>query len=450
MSADPIVGMDIGAAAAALAAGEATPSQLLDTYLERIEALEPTLNCFITITSDLARAQARSADRRHADRRPRSVLDGIPIGLKDNIDVAGIPTTNGTGRAVVADVDARIVTGLKDAGAILVGKLNLHEAALGATTDNPHHGRTVNPHRLGYTPGGSSGGSGAAVAAGLCLAAIGSDTLGSVRLPAAYCGVVGFKPSPRHGGCQGVAPLMPELDTLGPLARTVRDAAQVWACGNAEEFDVTPARVDRIRLGRLANLEGEQLTPSTRQLYSTTAARLEALVHSAHKLRVADFEPTSVRRAALLLIEHRAYALHEPALREHPGPYSDPVHAMLAFGRDAPESKLERAREIVASVADSIPSLFDRVDVIASPTAPQPAFDFDAPVPPNQADLTAFANLAGCPAISLPCGLSGDGLPVGFQLVGAPGEDRRLLSIALAVEDAHGIRAHLRISSRPR
>ena len=224
MSADPIVGMDIGAAAAALAAGEATPSQLLDTYLERIEALEPTLNCFITITSDLARAQARSADRRHADRRPRSVLDGIPIGLKDNIDVAGIPTTNGTGRAVVADVDARIVTGLKDAGAILVGKLNLHEAALGATTDNPHHGRTVNPHRLGYTPGGSSGGSGAAVAAGLCLAAIGSDTLGSVRLPAAYCGVVGFKPSPRHGGCQGVAPLMPELDTLGPLARTVRDA----------------------------------------------------------------------------------------------------------------------------------------------------------------------------------------------------------------------------------
>ena len=194
-------------------------------FLSRAHGVGKPLNAFVALSEQSALADAKRAGERARQRRRLGVLDGIPIALKDNIDVAGMPTTNGLGGLPrMADTDAAVTQRLRRAGAIILGKLNMHEAALGGTTDNPHHGRTHNPYRMGFSPGGSSGGSGAAVAAGLCAAALGTDTAGSIRLPASYCGVVGFKPTYQRVSMQGIVPLHRRLDHVGPLTRTVADA----------------------------------------------------------------------------------------------------------------------------------------------------------------------------------------------------------------------------------
>ncbi len=210
-----------------LDAGEVDAEALTRLLLDRAEGVGRGLNCYITLCRETALAEARAAAERTAAKRRRGKLDGIPVALKDNIDVAGVPTSNGFGGAPyrIPAEDAEITRRLRAAGAVILGKLNMHEGALGATNDNPHHGRAINPHRAGHSPGGSSGGSGAAVAAGLCCAALGTDTGGSVRIPASYCGVVGLKPSYGLISTRGVVPLSYRLDHAGPLARTVADAA---------------------------------------------------------------------------------------------------------------------------------------------------------------------------------------------------------------------------------
>ena len=185
--------LDITAAGEALAAGDFSAEDLLRAYLARIEQYEAGMNCFITLLADSALGQARAADARRRTDERLSPLDGIPIALKDNIDLAGVPTTNGMVRFRTPDRDAAVTQRLRDAGAVLIGKANMHEGALGATTNNPHHGAAQNPWRPGFTPGGSSGGSAAAVSARFCAGALGTDTMGSVRLPASYCGLAGLK-----------------------------------------------------------------------------------------------------------------------------------------------------------------------------------------------------------------------------------------------------------------
>src|SRR4051794_6197510 len=213
---------------AALTARELDATALVRHVLDRIDGAGSALNAFVTVLRDPALREAEAAATRAAAGRRRSALDGIPIAIKDNIDLAGVPTGNGFGGAQpwrVPEADAEVVRRLREAGAIVVGKLGMHEGALGATNDNPHTGRVFNPHHVGFTPGGSSGGSGAAVGAGLCCAALGTDTGGSVRIPAAYCGVVGFKGSFGLASTRGVVPLSYRLDHIGPLTRTVGDAA---------------------------------------------------------------------------------------------------------------------------------------------------------------------------------------------------------------------------------
>src|SRR5271170_6107307 len=207
--------------------GALDPVALTRTCLERAENVGRPLNAFILLCRDAALGEAEAAAQRARAHRRRGPLDGMPIAIKDNIDVAGLPTSNGFGGAPwrMPTADAEVVRRLRAAGAVILGKLNMHEGALGATNDNPHWGRAINPHRAGFTPGGSSGGSGVAVAAGMCAAAPGTDTGGSVRLPAAYCGVVGLKPSYGMVSTRGVVPLSYTLDHVGPLTRTVEDAA---------------------------------------------------------------------------------------------------------------------------------------------------------------------------------------------------------------------------------
>ena len=205
-----------------IAAKELDPVDLAKVYLERAAGIGRSLNCYVALAQASAAQAAEEAAQRARRNARLGPLDGIPIGIKDNIDVAGVPTSNGFGGShAAASRDAEVVRRLRAQGAVILGKLNLQEGALGVVNDNPHHGRTHNPFREGYTPGGSSGGSAAAVAAGLCAAALGTDTGGSVRIPAAYCGQVGLKPSYGRVSTRGVVPLSLRLDHVGPLARTV-------------------------------------------------------------------------------------------------------------------------------------------------------------------------------------------------------------------------------------
>lgn len=451
MSADPTL-LDVAAAGAALAARELSAVELTRAYLARIERLQPKLNAFVAVTAELALAQARAADARRARLSP---LDGVPLALKDNLDLAGAPVTCGLAGegAPVPGEDAEAVRRLKAAGAVILGKLNMHEGALGGTTDNPHHGPTHNPWRHGYTPAGSSGGSGAACAARLAAATLGTDTMGSIRLPAAYCGVACLKPTFGLVSNHGLGLLCGPLDHVGPLARSVRDLGLLLdaiAGPRADDpFSIAPppgwcaapagpAELRGVKVGLLANFDAVELAPDVRRSFEAAVETLRGLGADIVRLEIPDYEPTRARLAGLLWSEADAAAEHE---RTAPERLSPAFRAMLDYGAKAPAGKLARAQRLVRRIGHAFRRLFEQVEIVAAPTAPQPAFSFEAPPPANQADLCAPANFAGCPALSLPCGLSADGLPIGLQLIAAPWREERLLGLALTVEAALGFRA---------
>lgn len=327
---------------------------------------------------------------------------GWRLAVKDNIEVAGMPCAAGllAWRGRVAQRDAPCVARLKAAGYHVVGKTLMDEAAFGALGDNPYFGRCHNPRRHGYTAGGSSAGSAAAVAAGLADAALGTDTLGSVRIPAAYCGVVGYIPSPGVIPTDGVVPLAPSFDRVGVLAPSVAHAAR--AAGIRPEF----------RKATLGVLD------ETRAV----AARLEA--GAIVPMQPLDWK--ALRRAALLLVEREGARV----LAEELASLSLPVRAALQFGRDADAQRVERAHRTVAALS----GWPGACDIAVLPTTPGPAFAFDAPPPEDQADYTVPANVLGLPAISVPFGTSADGLPLGMQLVARRGADALLLGVAEALE----------------
>jgi aspartyl-tRNA(Asn)/glutamyl-tRNA(Gln) amidotransferase subunit A len=337
--------------------------------------------------------------------------------------------------ARVAREDAPVVAALRAAGMHCLGKLNMHPMALGASNHNPDFGDCFNPLRAGHSPGGSSGGSGAAVAAGLCALALGTDTMGSVRIPAAYCGVVGFKPS--HGvlGLQGVVPLSRLLDHVGLLARRVEDlgAAMDWLAPTLP----ASANPGRPRLGVVRDVHALGAQAEVAEAY---AQGLRQLAHAidADWVDVALDAPLlgRARRAGLLLCEAELHGLLEPVLREQPERLPADLRAMMAYieGRSAVD--LGRALSLVGQMGEHWQHLTGEVDVLLLPTALQTAFAMDAPVPAHQADLTAPANMAGLPAISLPLPVPQGVLPVGLQMVGRRGQDRALLHLAERVEAA--------------
>jgi aspartyl-tRNA(Asn)/glutamyl-tRNA(Gln) amidotransferase subunit A len=433
-----LTALSIEAASAALAVGRIDVVDLLEAYLARIETMEPRLNCFIALTEKSARTAAEAAVGRARAGARLGPLDGIPVALKDNVDRAGVPTTNGFGRAAATmpAANAAVVANLRAAGAVLLGKLNMHEGALGGTTDNPHHGRTHNPWRQGCTPGGSSGGSGASVAGELAAAALGTDTMGSVRLPAAYCGVVGFMPSPGAIPREGLHMLCPELDRIGPLARSVADASlAAGAMAGLRSQPVAPAPT-AFKVGLLENFRLVELQQDVADAYETALSALAALGGTFGRFDLPGYEPTLARRAGLLIVEAGGWPIHADGIRRTPDAYSPEFTSMLAYGRDADPARVARARATVRDLGLGFRALLTEVDVVAAPTAPQTAFAFDAPAPVNQADLTALANFAGAPALSLPVTLSPNGLPTALQLIAAPGRDERLLAVAAAVEAA--------------
>ncbi|MGK7864989.1 amidase [Falsiroseomonas sp. E2-1-a4] len=376
-------------------------------------------------------------------------LRGLAIGIKDNVDVAGLQATAGIAafRQVVATLDAPCVRGLREAGLVILGKLAMHEGALGATTDTPGFGRCMNPLRAGFTPGGSSGGSAAAVAAGFVKLAVGTDTMGSVRIPAGYCGVVGLKPTRGLVGRSGVVPLSPALDAVGMLAATprlaglglqamvVQDLADpAWrpTPPGWQAVPDAPPRLAGLRIGLPEPALAAAMEPALRAAWIAAADRLRAAGAVVEKVAMPAWDPGAARRAGLLLLEAEAAALH-PALIDDPAAASPGFRAALAYGRDAGTVRLARAQFRLREVEASVLRALDRFDLLLMPTAPQRAFAHGTPAPVDQADFTALANFAGLPSIALPWPAEDGGLPASLQLVGRPYAEALLVGVAEAL-----------------
>lgn len=427
--ADPMIEAGVAALSSAFADGSARPDAVLERYCERIAQFNPAIRAFVDLDRDGARAAAGESARRWASGQPLSPLDGCVVGVKANIAVAGLPWTAGIGayRDRIADQDAACVQRLRRAGAIILGTLNMEEGALGAVTDNPWFGRTQNPWREGFTAGGSSGGSGAAVAAGLCAAALGTDTMGSVRIPSAYCGVFGIKP--RFGAIPeaGVTPLSPSLDHVGIHARSAEDCTLVLAA-IADPDPLAPSMTMAVLdvTGRAA------LSDDVREAFGrlVAEARTRGLVDGTLTL---DIDLGRIRRKGLLVSEVEGMAVHGPVLAERPEGFSATFSGMLRWGSDQSAEKLAAARGEIAAARVKIEDLLgDRVGLLC-PTTGGTAFAFGDPIPADQADITCLANIAGLPAVAFPMGLSQDGLPMSAQIIGRRSADILALAAVLAV-----------------
>jgi len=426
-----------------LAAGRTHPVKLTEVYLDAIKRINPELNAYVgQHPSGLVLEQAQGAEHRRRD-GVIGRLDGIPLALKDNFDVAGWPTRSGLPGSVPPAVhDAHVVARLRASGAVLLGKTNMDEGALGAITHNPHYGPTHNPHRHGYTAGGSSGGAAAAVAAGLAVAAIGSDSLGSIRIPASYCGVFALKPTQGEISARGMTPAARRLDTVGLLARSVDDLTvllQVLAGYDADDPRSRRRRValsppdwepGKLRCGLLPNLPAWGVQPEVADVFEAALAKLE---HELGECRTVDFDDwhfARARRAGLLLMEAEMLGTFAAQLADAAHPVSPPFRRMLDYAARKTAADYVDADRVLDAATLKMRRLFAQIDVLVMPTTPQGAFPLDGSVPDTQADLTSFASLAGCPAVSIPMGTLPNGLPIGMQLVGARGSDLRLLELA--------------------
>lgn len=423
----------------ALAAGRITARAAVEGYLGRIAAENSRINAYIRVLAEQARAEADASDARRNAGRMLGPLDGVPIAVKDNFDVAAVPTSGGIGhyRDAIAGSDAFVVARLRAAGMPILGKLNMHEGALGATNDNPWFGRCENPHRAGYTPGGSSGGSGAAVAAGLCPVALGTDTLGSVRVPAAYCGVSGLKPTRGAISTRGVMPLSWTLDHVGPLASSVRDLVAVNKVLVAEDREWIwsramprpPRRTKPLRIGVPRELARVSMSTDVATGFETALLRLSQQF-AVTPISLAGYDFATMRRDGLLICEVEAALHHADALASDPHGFTEAFKTMLAFGAGRPATRIAAAYRRIAEAQVAVRAAFAESDAIALPTTPQAAFAFDEDAPANQADLTALANIVGCPAACTPMGYACNGLPLSIQFVMPEFCDNDVLALA--------------------
>jgi aspartyl-tRNA(Asn)/glutamyl-tRNA(Gln) amidotransferase subunit A len=419
--------------AAQLRRREITSAEITERCLQRIDALDGRLNAFILVTADEARVQARAADdeiHRGTDRGP---LHGVPISVKDLLDVRGTPTTAASRvrEGHIADRDARLVSRLRRAGAVIIGKTNLHEFAFGTTSEESAFGAVRNPHDAGRSAGGSSGGSAVSVATGMCLASIGTDTGGSIRIPSAACGVVGLKPRFNEIDTDGVVPLAGSLDHAGPLACTVADARLIYRAlrevpDREETLSAASDERGEIALGALSDYFCELLDPEVRSAFESAVGRLRTA-----RARVAGVQISHARDIApvyMTIVYSEAAAYHAATLDRMADRYSPPVRMRLELGRYLPAEDLARALRGREVLRQEVETALAQFDALVLPTLPIPAPELGAqtvqigassePVRSLMLRNTQLFNLSGHPAISLPCGRTRAGLPCGLQLVG--------------------------------
>jgi aspartyl-tRNA(Asn)/glutamyl-tRNA(Gln) amidotransferase subunit A len=424
-----------------LAQGRVRASELCAVYLAAIARDNPRLNAYVQVDASAAEAARAACARR--DDRVLGRLDGVPISVKDNLDVAGLPTRCGL-NAIPASAqrDARVVERLRHAGAVILGKTQVPEASLEASSANPHTGDAHNPFRHGFQAGGSSGGAAVAVAAGLCVAAVGTDSLGSIRIPASYCGVYSLKPTSGEVSVRGMLPAARRLDSIGLMARGVGDLAillHVVAGYDADDPRSRQRRVDlelpdwepgKLRVGVLGDLAAFGTEPAVATVF---AGALDTIARELGNCRIVDFGDYPLRRArraAFFLIEAEILVTHASALADAAHPPSAQLERFLDYARRKSAADCVAANHLLDAALPVSRHLFSQIDVLVTPTTPQAAFPLGTPLPDNQGDFTCFANFSGCPAVSIPMGTTRDGLPVGMQFVGPPGSDLRLLELA--------------------
>jgi aspartyl-tRNA(Asn)/glutamyl-tRNA(Gln) amidotransferase subunit A len=412
-----------------IASGDLTPTDLTAACLARIEALNPALNAYLTVMVDpaLAQAEALTAERKRG--KLRGPLHGIPLAVKDNIDVAGVVTSAGSPflKDNRAAKDAPVVARLREAGAVILGKTNLHEWAQGATTINPHTGPTRNPWNPALSPGGSSGGSAAAVAAGLGAGALGTDTGGSVRLPAAFCNLVGLRPVRGSIPAEGVIPASPTLDVVGPLARTAADCALLYGVmsgsdlTNGREGEASFLKPRPYRMGVPEDgFFWERTDPEIGFLFGQA---LETFANLGLKLVRAFSLPDlkAAARAAGLITAYESSAYHRDRLESAPELFGADVRALLERGAAHTEDEYRDALRTAGAWGDSLTRLLtDQADLIAVPTVPVMPPRIDEPEGDSIKHLLRFTfpfSAGGLPSLSLPCGFSPAGTPVGMQLL---------------------------------
>jgi aspartyl-tRNA(Asn)/glutamyl-tRNA(Gln) amidotransferase subunit A len=437
-----------------------SPVEVVRGYLDRIERLNPKLSHFITVDAERALARARALE----GEPPRGPLHGVPLGYKDLCAVAGLATSCGTKTPdyFLSARDCTAVTRLSRAGAITLGKLNMSELAMGPFGDNAHHGDAQNPWRPGHVTGGSSSGSGGAVAARLCAGALGSDTGGSIRLPAAVCGIVGLKPTYGRVSRAGAMALSWSHDHLGPMTLTVRDCALLLrviagrdpadaTSSHRKVPDYTAALDGSVRGLRVGVPEGyyfEGLHPEVERATREAIEIIGKLGTRTERLTVTDPEPMVVA-CNNKMVAAEAAAIHSRILKERPGELQPAVLARLAPGlRVSAYDYIQGSRLRAQLTREFIRDVFSRTDVLVAPTIPEPAPALAEAKSGTTDDvvkrmgrfsrLTRPFNALGLPVLSVPCGFSTAGLPIGLQIVGRPFDEATVLRLGHAYEEAAG------------
>ncbi len=420
---------------------EISPVELTRECLERIEQLNPSLNAFITVTAESALKDAQHAEKEIQSGKWRGPLHGIPIGLKDLIDTAGVRTTAASAvfRDRVPTEDAEVVKKLKAAGGVLIGKQNLHEFAYGGSSIINHFGPVRNPANPEFIAGGSSGGPTAAVAAGMCYGAIGTDTAGSIREPAALCGVVGLKPTYGLVSTRGIIPLSLSLDHAGPITRAVEDAAillDVIADGPEDYRGSLGEGIEKFVLGIPRKYFFEDLDPEVAKAVEKAIDQLTDLAFTVRELDL----PVSTDRT---LQAAESYAYHREMVATSPELYDPETLRRIRSGEHVSEGEYQNALHDLHKMRREIIEKFRMVDVVLTPTTPIPApriselLKDPALLRPTELVLlrnTRPVNVWGLPAISIPCGITSGGLPIGLQIVGPPGGEAKVLQAAHAYE----------------
>jgi aspartyl-tRNA(Asn)/glutamyl-tRNA(Gln) amidotransferase subunit A len=448
--------LTITEAAAGLRAKRFSPLELTRACLERIEAIDGKLHSFITLTAELALKRAEKAQQELESGKDRGPLHGIPIGLKDLYATKGIPTTchSAVLKDWIPDHDATTVSKLNDAGAVLLGKLGMHEFAFGGPSIDAPFPAVKNPWNLAHVTGGSSSGSGAALAAGLCYGALGSDTGGSIRNPAAHCGIVGIKPTYGRVSRYGVIPLSWSLDHAGPMARSAEDCAlmlQALAGYDAKDPASAEAPVPDFRAALKVGIKGLRagvpragwfdenigMAAETESVFNAALKTLEGL--GAEIIEI-DGKPFSVaRKANQTILIAEAYAYHEKTLQSTPEKFGSVVRRRMLEGAFLSAADYIAALRARAALNEQIRANFERVDVFAVPTVARPPDAFDT-MDPNEQNLrpnfTNPFNLTGLPAISVPCGFTSGQLPVGLQIAARAFEETTCFRAAYAYEQA--------------
>ncbi len=427
-----------------------SPVELARDSLARIHAENPRLNAFLTVMEESAMKEARRAEQEIGRGRYRGPLHGIPVSVKDLFYTRGVPTTAGSKilAGFVPRSDAAAVRRLRAAGAVLLGKTALHEFAYGVTNENAHFGPTRNPHDPSRIPGGSSGGSAVAVATGMGFASLGTDTGGSIRIPASLCGVVGLKPTFELSSRRGVVPLGATLDHVGPLARSVEDLALVldaimdrsprgWRRREAQLLE----GVRGLRIGVSEKYFFERIQPEVEQAVRQALGRFEGWGAHLHNVHVPDAEAATLASRNILLAEAAAYHRRYRARRQE---YGQEVRRLIEAGEALAPAELIEARRVRARFTRELDRLFERVDVLITPTTPATAtligqrqIEIEGVSEDTRLAMTRLLrafNMAGVPALSVPCGRDHHGLPIGMQIVGRRLAEVMVLRVGIAWE----------------